>query len=489
MNTDIADTTAKEELSRVGKNTLIYGVGNVLSKAVSFLLIPLYTHHLSTYEVGIIVLLEVLEVLYIYIAPMGMITALWRYFHIEKKARAEKKLISGSWLFIMGSNAALLLTLIFASRFIAGLYLSDPGYSGLVALFCVCIYLGVSRLFFLSLMRIYERALLFIVIVFADFVLTIFLTIWFIIGLNLGLWGVVYAKLISSSLIFFVTIIFILKSYGLHYDQSTITRSLRYGFPLIFHGISLLILSMSDRFLIKQLISVETAGIYGIAYKFGMIMNMVLVTPFVQAWQPILFRLENHPEQRLTYQRMALHFVQIATFAWLGLSVFAKYLVMWTTTPEYHAGISIIPLIAFSYVLYGLQNIFNAGALIHNETMKMMAYGLITALVNVALNVVLIPKWGMMGAAAVTVVSYLILMLMIFQLSQSRFAVNWRWEKMLAIFAVGMICYFASLINLAGPLNYLKDVLAVMLFPILLIALKLLSFNETRRFVRGFKGL
>lgn len=476
-------TAADGELTRVGKNTLIYSVGNVLSKAVTFFLIPLYTHYLSTYEVGILILLEVLEVLYSYVAPMGMITALWRYFQFEQKAGAEKKLVSSSWLFILGVNALVLLGLIFSNRVIAGVYLSDSSLSGIAALFCVCIYFGVSRLFFLTLMRIYERALLFIIIVFIDFVLLILLTIGFVAGLDLGLWGVVYAKLISAGLMFIATFVFILKKYGLRYDHAAVTRSLHYGFPLIFHGVSLLILSMSDRFLIKQLISVEAAGVYGIAYKFGMILNMVLVTPFIQAWQPILFRLENHPEQKLTYQRTALHFMQIAAWAWLGLSVFAKYVVFWTTTEAYYAGIAIIPWIAFSYLLYGLQNIFNAGALIHNETIKMMICGAVTAAVNIGLNFILIPKWGMMGAAVVTVISYLLLMLLILQLSQSRLAVNWRWQKMLAILALAMICYSFSLIELGGAINLMKDVLCVLIFPVLLIALKLLSFNEARRFV------
>ena len=181
--------------------------------------------------------------------------------------------------------------------------------------------------------------------------------------------------------------------------------------------------------------------------------------------------------------------MQIATWAWLGLSVFAKYVVIWTTPEAYYAGIPIIPWIAFSYLLYGLQNIFNAGALIHNETIKMMIYGVITAAVNIGLNLVLIPKWGMQGAAVVTVISYLLLMLLILQLSQSRLTVNWRWEKMLAILALGMTCYSVSLIDLDAPLNFLRDVMAVVLFPVLLISLKLLSFGEARRFVFSFKSM
>ena len=65
-------------------------------------------------------------------------------------------------------------------------------------------------------------------------------------------------------------------------DYSYVIQSIRYGFPLIFHGISLLILTMSDRYLIKEIISVELAAIYGIAYKFGMMINMVHIK--AQVW-------------------------------------------------------------------------------------------------------------------------------------------------------------------------------------------------------------
>jgi len=67
------------ELGRVGRNTLIYSIGNIAVKSVTLFFIPLYTHYLEVFEVGIIVLLELLELLYVAVAPLGTFSALWRF--------------------------------------------------------------------------------------------------------------------------------------------------------------------------------------------------------------------------------------------------------------------------------------------------------------------------------------------------------------------------------------------------------------------------
>ena len=77
-----------EALKNVSKNTFIYSLGNVAVKSVTFFFIPLYTHYLNVFEVGIIVLLELLEVLYVATAPLGIFPAMWRFFNPEKKAGA-----------------------------------------------------------------------------------------------------------------------------------------------------------------------------------------------------------------------------------------------------------------------------------------------------------------------------------------------------------------------------------------------------------------
>jgi len=477
------------ELKTVGKNTLIYSIGNIAIKSVTFFFIPLYTHYLSVFEVGIIVLLELLELFYNAVAPLGVFSAVWRYFTTERKSGTEKKFISSNILFVLAVNAVLATLLIVCAPSITKIYLSEGSLSNLVRVFIIILFLGLSRTVIVNLLRIYEQAFRFIVFVFVDFVLLILLTLGFVIGLDLGLWGIIYAKLITSGLIFFFAVFYILKQHGLHYDHKDVIRSLRFGFPLMFNGISMLILSMSDRFFIKEIISVEASGIYGISYKFGMILNMVFVVPLMQAWHPILFRLENAPEQKVTYQKIALYYVQIGSLLMLAIVVASKYLLKITTTEEYHYGIIIVPWIAFSYLLFGLQNIFKAGALIHNQTIKMTQYGLLTAGLNIILNMAMIPTLGILGAAIATTLSYFVLMVLILRLSHKYLHINWLWRKMIPVILLGMIFSWLASIDLNKlQLNFAKDATVLILLPTLMLLLKLVSLKEIKRFALRLKG-
>ena len=477
------------ELGRVGRNTLIYSIGNIAVKSVTLFFIPLYTHYLEVFEVGIIILLELLELLYVAVAPLGTFSALWRFFNPEKKAGREKEFISSNVLFVFAVNVLFCTILFLSASFISEVYLSASNLTSLVRVHVIVLFMSVSRTALFTLFRIYEQAFRFITFVFIDFSLLILITLYFVIGLDLGLRGVIYAKVITGSLTLIFALFYILKQHGLHYDHKDVIRSLSFGFPLMFNGISMLILSMSDRFFIKEIISVEANGIYGISYKFGMILNMIFVVPLLQAWHPILYRLENTPEQKVTYQKIALYYVQIGILLMLAIVVASKYLLRLTTTVEFHSGIIIVPWIAFSYLLYGLQNIFKAGALIHNKTLQMTQYGLLAAVLNIILNLVMIPAFGILGAAIATALSYFVMMVFTFRLSQKHLHINWLWKKMIPVIVLGMIFSLLGSVDLNElRLNFAKDATVLILLPILMLLFKLVSLKEIKRFALQLKG-
>lgn len=476
-------------LKRIGVNAIVYSGGNIAVKIVSFLFIPLYTHYLSPFEVGIVYLLELLELLYFFVAPLGTMNGLVRFYYLAKKEGKEKRFVASNYGFMIIANTVFLGVGLVAASQTARYFLSSPDYTGLVQIFVVSLFLGLSRQFVLTVLRICEKAVSFVLLILTNFVILVSITIIFVINMQLGIWGIIYAKLITASVVCIFATIYIGTRFGFALDFREIRRTLRYGIPLVFHSVSLLVISMSDHYFVKRLISVEAVGVYAIAYKFGMIMNMVLVTPFVQAWQPILFQLENQPDQKSTYRNVALHFVQVGILAWLSVSIMSKYVLKLATTDNYHYGLAVIPWIAFSYLFYGLQNIFQAGALIHNKTLMITGISAFSACVNVALNIFLIPRWGLLGAGVATAVSYLIMMLLVLGLSQKLLYIDWLWRKMLLVMGLGLAIYCVSLINPHNPhLAFAKDTAVVILLPVLMIVFKLVSVDEVRRFVREMRS-
>lgn len=482
------ESSGTSDLRRVTKNTFIYSVGNVATKIVSFLLIPLYTHYLSVYEVGILILLELFERYYASVASLGINSAIWRFFYTAREQSKEKVFVATNYFFLKGTNLVILILLLMTAPISAKHVLSDESFTRLLQFFFVAQFLNLSGMFMRNMLRVYEKAFHFIVLALLDVLMLLSLTIWFVLGLDLGLWGVVYAKLITSSLLFVVTLFYILKQFGLRYRHRELQASLRYGLPLVFHGISLLVLATSDRFFIQHMISTEVVGVYGTGYKFGMIMSILLVTPFIQAWQPILFRLENAPNQKEIYKQFALHYVQVATFAWLVISVMSKYLIMWTTTDAYYAGMIIVPWVAFAYLLYGLQNIFKAGALLNNATARLTGSAILAAVVNIVLNFLMIPKLGMLGAAVATVLSYLLLLSLVLLLSQKFLFINWRWSKIISVIGLGIAVYALSFIDVSNSvMEFLRDVLITIVFMALMVLTKLISPKEVKRFLFSFQ--
>jgi len=476
-------------LRNISKNTAIYSVGNIGIKVVSFLLIPLYTNYLSESDVGVIGLLESLELFYSYLAPVGILSGMWRYFYPARERNEEPRFVASNYYCLLAINTVLLAALVASAGFIAKYYLSGVSYTRLVQWFSVALFMGLSRQFLMTIFRLQERAFHFIILVFFNFVLLIGLTILFVVEFELGLWGIIYAKLITTAVIFVFTSGFVIRRYGIHVEIDQVREPVRYGMPLILHGLSLVVMTMADRLLIKEMVSIEASGVYNIAAKFGMILNMVLVTPFVQAWQPLMFKLEADPHQKLTYQKIALHFTQIGVIVWVGISVVSKYILRFTSPEPYHYGVVIIPWIALAYFMYGLQQVFRAGALLHNRTVGLTKRGMVAAACNIALNLWMIRVWGIVGASLAATLSYFILMMLTLSLSQSVLPITWRWRKMTSVFLLGVVFVVISLFELDTPaLNYLKDVLTLLGAPALMILLNLISFSELKRFVENFRS-
>jgi O-antigen/teichoic acid export membrane protein len=468
------------ELKSLTKNTAIYSFGNIAVKGVAFLLVPLYTHYLTVYEVGIVVLLEVLELFYSSVAALGMSNSMWRFYNPAKQAGKEAVFFSTHFVLSLVVSPIVFIFPFLFSDLIANVYLSNDE-SSLVRVFLIISLLGMNRIYLNSVLRILERAVPFIVLALLDFMITIVVTIICIVSLELGIWGVAYGKLASVTLISIVAFAFMVKNYGIHFDGKIAWESIKYGAPLTLSSVSYIVLTLSDRFFVKELIGVAASGIYGVCYKFGMIINMIVVAPFIQSWFPVLYRAENAPEQRLIYQRVGLYYIQVLTCLWFVITVASKYTIWFATPEDYHLGISLVPVVAFAYIVYGMENIFKAGAMLANKTQQLTAIAVAMAMTNLVLNFLFISEFGLMGAAIATVLTHVVQATCVLRLSQKHLHIPWNWRKILLIPGLGAFFCLMSVLNTADmTLEIVKDLGLFICLPLVMILLKLISVHEIK---------
>jgi O-antigen/teichoic acid export membrane protein len=184
---------------------------------------------------------------------------------------------------------------------------------------------------------------------------------------------------------------------------------LRFGAPLIFANSGLFVLHFSDRFFLQHLRSLEAVGIYALGYKFGYMLNFLVVQPFFVMWQARMYHIHAHPDHRDIFKRIfALYSVGLI-YAGLAMSLFSSEMITVMAEAKYAASQDVIPVVVLSYVFYGISYYGQLGMLLTDHTRTIGIIGAVLAAVNLGLNYVLVLKFGMMGAAFATALSFALL--------------------------------------------------------------------------------
>ena len=168
------------------------------------------------------------------------------------------------------------------------------------------------------------------------------------------------------------------------------------------------IVDLSDRYLVERYVSTQEVGLYSLGYRFGQIM-IVMVTAMALAWPPLSYRILGEADAEAIYSRITSLYLAGAGLVWLAISLFSHEMVVLLSPEEFHASAIYIPPVAFAYLLYGLYVLSQTGLGVAKKSGPISWVTLLAAVVNVGLNVWLIPRFGALAAAYTTIVAYAIL--------------------------------------------------------------------------------
>ena len=184
-----------------------------------------------------------------------------------------------------------------------------------------------------------------------------------------------------------------------------------YGAPLMLLETLGLVLRLSDRYLIEALLGVNALGQYSASYNLVAYLDVIVLGALVQAIKPMYVQMWESEGAAATgaflSNGLRLFLVVGAPFVAL-FSLTSPHLLSFLAGERYAPGTVIIPLITLSFLLEGAVVFLAAGLYIRKETRSLMVWGAIATAVNLTLNVLLIPVWGIVGAASVTILSYLV---------------------------------------------------------------------------------
>ncbi|MBX7181392.1 MAG: oligosaccharide flippase family protein [Bacteroidia bacterium] len=390
------------------KNLSLYTLEPVVFKLVSFLLIPIYTAYLLPQEFGDLQYIISIATFLKSITTFGLSTAFWKFrSDLEEKEYASLSTNIIVSQFFIGSLICSILVIIYLSGF------NSMASVGLILYFTALLIKTFSENYLL-ICRAYNKVNLYLSISILQTLLFFGLNYYFLSQTNLKTNGVVLAYLIAFVLItiaFFPILRY--KVFG-KINLSQIKRLLHFGGPLLLGNLSILVMSISDRWFLKTLSTEAELGLYSYGYKFSDLIATFFIYTFQLAWTPIAWKAFSTEQGRSFFfkvERIIMVFFPSIIFLIIPFILLLARIM--TVNPEFNKGLNIIYIIAFSHIFYAYYTFNSVKNLYYNKKKNIIKANIASASFNLLLNILLIGKFGMWGAAIATVLSYILMYIII----------------------------------------------------------------------------
>jgi len=472
-----------ESIKRLTSHSAVYGISTILGRAISFLLLPLYTHFLSEADYGVVTLVLAWLGIMTIISTYGVDAAFLRYYILTDSQDDKRHIFNtGFWSIVLLSAAILAFSILLASP-LANWMLDSSAYRHVIILMAgILLFDSMSIIPFL-LLRAEERSRLYVALKVANVIVNFLTTYFFVVKLGRGVTGVFEANLISSVFTFLT-----LLPVALRHLRPTLRRAvyldlLKFGLPYLLSTLSVFLVDVIDRFILKQLTDLDTVGLYGAGCKLGMLMNL-LIAAFRFAWHPFFLSTAKEPNAKAIFSRVFTLFLLVCAACFLGASLFIDELVRlrlgsFTLFGEaYWNSTSVVPAILLAYIFFGAYVNFIIGVYLEEKTSSLPFITGLGLGVKIAATYTLVPLLGMNGAALGTTLAYLTMAVALYFVAQRLYHITYEWTRVvkliLAAAAVFMLGYWI------WPAPWQKAAL-LLAFPMLLFAMGFFEKGELRR--------
>ena len=414
------------QLRRLGKHSAIYGLGGLVSRILAVLLLPLYTSYLTPADYGRVETLVALNAILVTLLRAGISTAFFRfYFDSSEPAQRLKVLRTSFWFTMATSTVGLVLGWVFAHAVSEFLNVHDDT---LVRASFVGLWAQMNYEQLTSLFRVEERSVAFVVASLANVLLTIGTTILLVVVLDEGALGVVVGNFTGTLLVYLALLGYRREQLGLQFDRELLRRMNRFGLPLVPSGLALWALNFSDRFFLARIAGQEDVGRYSLGVRIASAMVLLLVA-FRMAWPAFAYSIEDDAEARRTYGFVLTYLIAVVSWLSLTLGLLAPWLVQLLTTPRFYDGQRVVAPLAFAGAAQAGYVVVAIGiGRVRRTQFNWVVTGAAAAL-NVALNLILIPPYGMMGAAVATVAAYSLMFVLMAAYAQRIYTTPYQWRR------------------------------------------------------------
>lgn len=391
------------KLKYLSKNIALFTVSNFVSKILVFLLVPFYTNILTTYEYGIVDILQVTLLLLVPAITINIGEAALRY-GIE---RSDKRpaIFNIGIKYILRAQIAVLLVCIISMFFV-----NSEIRTYLIAF----IFLFASNAVFEFMILFFQGSELVPIVVIGSVSCTAFtigFNLIFLLVIKLGIYGYILSQVLAYTISAFIMILLGRKAEvikGTITDKNLENEMLTYSKPMIVYSTASWVNNAVDRYFVAFICGAAVNGIYGVAYKIPAIL-MVFQRIFAQAWQMSATKSYGDENSNEFFSMMYRGYNAFMVLGCSALVLIVRPLAQFLFRKDFYDAWRLVPPLLISVIFGALTGFLGSICLAHKDSKAMGKATGIGALINVVLNLLFIPKFGAMGAAVATAVSYFVM--------------------------------------------------------------------------------
>ena len=395
------------DIKRLSGKSAIYGLGSIILRVIGFALLPIYTRFLTPADYGILAVAGIVSSILGILLSLSLHASLNPIYFRAAEQREKRAALGTVWLALVILSGAMTILLDQVGSSVFSLFFRNVPFNPYIRLAIWAAFLNVFGLVPLNLLQIQERAALYVLFTVINVLLQIGLVLFFLVICGLGAQGYLMGTLLGALVMALPFSWLVLCNVRPTWRWGFLKRALAYSLPLVPHALSGWVLDLSDRAILERFVSLEELGLYSLGYIYGSAMNMVAYA-INSAWVPYLFQRDAHENGDSSYHlaRLGTYFAAFLCFVALALGLFSKEVIRLMTTPAFFSAARVAPWIVAGWLLSGLYYFPINFLFLRQKTAAVPLATMVSGLLNIGLNLWLVPLYGIMAAAWVTFISY-----------------------------------------------------------------------------------
>ncbi|WP_066290286.1 lipopolysaccharide biosynthesis protein [Bacillus sp. FJAT-29937] len=429
------------QIKRLGADSLLYAFMNVGTKLIAFIMLPIYTTFLNPAEYGVIDYLDRITSMLTFLVIFGTDSALAFYYFESKDKKKKLDYVRSVMTFRLLIVLIIAIVFLICGGWLAQLLLDDANLYYLLYIAIGVMALDTVIALILTVLRYDFFTKKVVTFTILKMLLIAVFSYGFLAYVSPTIDGILYGRLVSVAIVAVLLIKPLLKFIKFTFNKQLLKEILIYAAPLVPASLAFWVIVNANSLLLEKFTSFHEVGIYGSAVKFASLIT--LLTSGVQmAWRPFSMSLKDKKDSPVLFAKLYYGILLVGTMGVLMVATLMPWIIRMLSS-EYHEAYQYVAILSAVTFLNFFYMIISVGIFFTKQT-KIISYAFgMAAVVNIILNIVLIPSYSIWGSVAAYLISYLVAITYIFFKSQKLYHVPVSFGKMTFLFITSLLAVIA----------------------------------------------